>query len=350
VLSVADVLVKNGPRQVEAEKPTETAQQPPAVAVPKDPVATGVQVPPSGRDPIELAGLMKLIKEKGLKLRIHEGLLDYVKQDQADMVMAYIAGGQFAQAIAFLDDVQPLASGRRLGDQLNYRRALALVLWGRASEAVSFTVKAQASEDPLVRARAKILNRVLEVNADGKFGGDPLSDSQVLAAAIQAELTKIEKVTLAAFEAVRGQPLVSKSSYEAALQKLEQIRRTVDGLDGAWPGYLLSLKQQMDLFAQQLVRNEYARVLGELAQVRRDYEAEVAQTEFKEASQSWSRAGYWPQNRVGTANLLSDRFDDLLKHVKQLEGQLTPMERKELTEDVTGALPKLPLARQADRR
>jgi hypothetical protein len=228
------------------------ADSPPEKMTPESPVAT-TNGKGRGGVSLELRGLMLMMRDMDLKPRIEPGLLDYARQDQADMVMCYIASGRNDEALKLLDDIQPLASGH-LADQLNYRRALALVLAGRGSEASAYAIKAQASSDPLVKARAKVLGRTLDTNHEDTFGGKPLTDSAVLAAAIQAELDKVDTEARTALKALAAQRPTTEAAITAAIEKLAAIRQSVEEYKDAWPGYLDELIGQLETIHNALMQ------------------------------------------------------------------------------------------------
>lgn len=221
-------------------KPTPTVPKPaptPTVPDPTTPTKPVKPAPANGLSPENIAtakppaAFQSLLKEFDLTLVLPPGLIDHVKQEQADMVMAYIAGGKLGEAMETLNDIEPLVSGK-LAEQLNYRRALALTLSGKYAEA---KVKAQAAataQDPLVAARGNLLNKILIMHTDGQFNGSQLSSPATLTKAAHEQLVETRRQLIGDFNALGTTPDPAQ---------LKDLARRVKEASLAWPGYLSDL-------------------------------------------------------------------------------------------------------------
>lgn len=176
--------------------------------------------------------MARLIKEIGGKLTIDPGFVDHVGQDQADMAMAMLAGGQPDKALELIEDILFLTRGK-LAEQLTYRRALALAVKGHAKEALQDAQKMLTAEDPQVAGRARMLAAALGLVEDGKFDGKPISDPSALRGAVAAALGKIHKRfadKAADVLALDPETPLAKDRARTLLYELNDYRHV-------WPGY-----------------------------------------------------------------------------------------------------------------
>lgn len=319
-------------------------QKPAVAAAPDGPMPSGTvaELPP------RLRGLAEMMSALGLTLRLPPDLLDYVGQEQADLVMSYLAAGRFDKAQQMLDELESLASGT-LAEQLNYRRALLAMLQGDYKLARDRAAATLGAQDALVRGRGRMLYRVLETNPEGAYAMRPLKDPLVLREALLAEVIKAERPIAAAWNAARAQQLVSKNSFEVINQKLDQVASAIEQYQHSWPGHFDQMSQQLSLYRQQLVRDEYVRVTDEMQKLHAQYQTELARTEFKQQGPSWSQAGHWPPERVGAVNVTAERYNELLEHRQKLEAQLTQAERRPLPMELAEPLKRLTVAKQPER-
>jgi len=180
--------------------------------------------------------MLSMMKDLDLQLQIPPGLIDHVEQEQADMVMAYIAGGRTDEAMETLNDIEPLVSGK-LAEQLNYRRALTLVLTGQYAEAKARATTAAQANDPKVAARGTLLTKILTSHPDGKVDGAALSDPAVLSGAARRQLVETRRQLIGDFRALSGDPDPAQ---------LKDLQRRVDEASLAWPGYLKDLSKAIN--------------------------------------------------------------------------------------------------------
>jgi hypothetical protein len=299
--------------------------------------------------PRSLKGLIDMVKQEGLTLQLDASLLDFVKQDQADLVMAKIAGGKPADAVKMLNDIEPLSSGT-LAEQLNYRRALALLMLGKYTDARARAEASLTATDELVNTRGHALFKVLDEHPDGQLDGKPLSDPKVLADSMRVKGNEdVAKQLDLMFAAAKNTQLVSTTSFDLIEQRVQAVLKRIDAARQSKQGNFDSLYNQVTLFQDQLLRKEYARANAELVDIRQKYQDEVKQAEFKQGA-DWSKAGYWPEARVGKANVLADRYNDLLVHLSAIADQLDAAERQPLKGDAAKPLERLLLAKRIDRR
>ncbi len=340
------------------DPPVAITPTPTVPAVPKDPSAL------SEADTAEmlknLKPLLDRMKYAKLSLAIDPGLLDYVNQDQADLVMERIGGGKFAEALSTLDTIEALTSGT-LADQLNYRRALTLTLLGRYADARPKAQRAAAAADSLVRARGRALSKALEDCPDGVAkNGKSLSDSATLAAlmrvagnlpdngstgtpAANPASEEFRKSIESAFQTAKGKQLDNRASYDMIDQQLQSITKRIDAANASG---LESLAKEVAAYRSQLLRREYERASAELLTLQQKYQDEFSQLQFRNGPE-WATAGYAADIHLAKANAIIDNFNTALKHF-QIIGQQLGGEKN--TDDSLKPMPPLPIAKRIDGR
>lgn len=309
--------------------PPETASKP---QTHPEPAANGA----GPATPVTLKPLLTMVRRAGLQLAVDPGILVVVDQDQANLVMARIAGGKPDAALTYIDDIAPFASGT-FADQLTYRRALALTLLGRYTDALTEARKVAGSSDPLLHVRAAALAAVLAKHPDGSIDGKPLSDSAALAAALKQQggtppagpHTSVDAARLTQFAAevktFADTPIDSRATYEMLQRRLARL---VTGLgafaanssDGA------DLLKQAAAARDAINRKEYTRTNGELLELRAKYQQELSHAQYV-AGPEWATAGYMPDLHVAKASALVGRFNDLLRHFDAVGRLLDSSER-----------------------
>lgn len=288
-----------------------------------------------------------LMDELELNLTIHAKLVDYVDQEQADLVMSYIAGGAFNKAEQLLNEIETLASGT-LAEQLNYRRALLQTLLADYQKALDSSRNTLNANDPLVRARGRALFKTLESNPGGTFNNKPLSDSFNLAKAIQNELETLETQFNRAFELITQQRLTNVSSYKIIEERLADLDKKIELNELSWPGYLSDLKKRINQYRISLVSQTYTKAREELNDIMTELDKEKEQIEYKSGA-GWYKPGYYPRLRVGRANVLIDRYNESLNHFIEM-GKLLPEEdRIKLPEKLAEPLKRLSVAVRSER-
>ncbi|MBI1369557.1 MAG: hypothetical protein GC162_12995 [Planctomycetes bacterium] len=302
---------------------------------PVTPEGTGLQA--------QLKPLLNMIAEQGGRPVVDLGLLDYVKQDQADMAMSLIAMGKPADALKLIDDIEPLASGA-LAEQLNYRRALAQILTGNLSKALECARQTQNAKDELVRARGALLMQALEENSSGTFHGQPISQADVLARAIKAQLTDVKHDMDVNFDAIKAYPISSKSAYDRIMVKISELKTQIASHQLAWPGFFDELSAQVDQNTQRIQKEEYERSFVELRDLYSRYQSEKRQTQYMEGPE-WSTPGSVPAEHVDGANTAALAFNDLLKHYRKLDAVVPAGTRRSLSPEMSDPLVPLTLAR-----
>lgn len=291
--------------------------------------------------------MIDLMAEMKLTLKIHPQLVDTVGQEQADMVMAYIAGGASDKAIALLNEIESLAT-EELAEQLNYRHALALVLSGQSQAALPRAQKTQSARNALVKARGRALLKVIDGNEAGTYLGRPLSDSFVLAEAMRASLADVADQFQRSFQYVRQQRVVNPESYQRVNEKLDSLTNLVKLQQYSWPGYFDDLIQQIELYRGKITRDEHARARQRLTEIRAELDKEKAQIEYKSGA-GWYKPGYYPRLRVGRANVLIDEYNQTLRHYQAIDEQLDPAERVALPEDAAKPIERMAVAVKSER-
>jgi len=318
----------------------------PVTPTPKPPDVTPTPTPtPAKRS--ELAGLRDVMREYSLEMKVDPYLLDYVKQDQADIVMAYLAGGEPDEALSMLNDIEGLASGV-LADQLKYRRALAQAMKGEYEKAASAAQEAMKASDELVRARARLLFKTLD-GAEGKFEGKPLSDPDVLVAAMKATLGELDKLYRSSFTQLQSLQLNSSAAYRSITQKIETLSSRLAEQRLAWPNYFDALAQEIVTYGGQVRQVEHRRAREELRALLTEYRQQKAQAQYMRGRE-WAQEGWWPEVRVGKANVAANQYNELLEHYRALDASLPEAQRVALPEGMDSPLPRLEAARRVDRR
>lgn len=222
-------------------KPPDVPDPPKPPVVPDGPKVPKLVSPELNPD------MARLIKEIGGKPTLDAGFIDHVNQDQADMAMAMLAGGQPDKALELIEDILFLTRGQ-LAEQLTYRRALALAVMGNIKEARQDAQKSLTAEDPKVAGRARMLAAALMLVEDGKFDGKPITEPAALRAAAEAALgkiyTRLESKADDVLKLPAGTP-VAKDAAEAILKEFNQYRN-------AWPGYFKGLSAKFLAIAGSL--------------------------------------------------------------------------------------------------
>lgn len=314
---------------------------------PNTPDSNNTDNTPENNQKLTSENMKQLMDKLELNLTIHAKLVDYVDQEQADLVMAYIAGGAFDKAESLLGEIETLASGT-LAEQLNYRRALLLTLLADYEKAKDSSRNTLNADDPLVRARGRALFKTLEGNPGGTFNNKPLSDSFNLAAAIQDELKTLETQFNRAFDIITQQRLTNVSSYKIIEERLSDLEKKIELNELSWPGYLSDLKKNINQYRVSLVSQAYTTAREELNDIMNDLDKEKEQIEFK-SGPGWYKPGYYPRLRVGRANVLIDRYNESLNHFIEM-GKLLPEEdRIKLPEKLAEPLKRLSVAVRSER-
>lgn len=222
-------------------KPPDTPDPPKPPDVPAGPKVPKLVSPELNPD------MARLIKEIGGKPVLDPGFIDHVNQDQADMAMAMLVGGQPDKALELIEDILFLTRGQ-LAEQLTYRRALALAVKGNVKEALQDAHKSLTAEDPQVAGRARMLTAALMLVEDGQFDGKPIADPATLRAAAESALGKIylrlESKADDVLKLPPGTP-VAKDAAEGILKEFNQYRY-------AWPGYFKGLSAKFLAIAGSL--------------------------------------------------------------------------------------------------
>lgn len=314
---------------------------------PNTPDTNNTDNTPENNQKLDSDNMKQLMDELELSLTIHAKLVDYVDQEQADLVMAYIAGGAFDKAESLLNEIETLASGT-LAEQLNYRRALLLTLLADYQKAKDSSRNTLNAGDPLVRARGRALFKTLEGNPGGTFNNKPLSDSFNLAAAIQDELKTLETQFNRAFDIITQQRLTNVSSYKIIEERLSDLEKKIELNELSWPGYLADLRKNINQYRVSLVSQAYGKAREELNDIMNDLDKEKEQIEYKSGA-GWYKPGYYPRLRVGRANVLIDRYNESLNHFLEMGKLLPEKDRIKLPEKLAEPLKRLSVAVRSER-
>lgn len=291
----------------------------------------------------ELAGLFEMMHQQGLKSVVDPSLLDYVKQEQADLAMSYIAAGQYNKALDLVRDIEPLASGK-LAEQLNYRAALALVLTGQYEKATARIAAAARAADSLVQIRGQLLHEVMQENPRGTFHGQALSQVDVLGRACKAVLARRRHTMDITFDGIKAYQLTSNADYDRLSERLNALAADVELNQKAWPGYFDALEQAIAAMRDKAVQNEYERVFRGLRDEYTAYSLAKEEAEYK-SGDGWARPGYWPSDKVAAANVHADQFNAMLKRFGELDPQVPRSTRRTLPETQQKPVERLTQAR-----
>jgi hypothetical protein len=153
-------------------------------------MAQHLTLPKAGKPPTPPVkmppGILALMHQYKLRPVLSPHLVDFVNQDQADVIMARIAGGDLKGAADDLNDIEHLTSGT-LAEQLNYRHGLLAILQGKYAVASKKMGVAMQAKDKLVASRAARLSQVLAHHPAGIVKpGMELKTPAVLIKAINA--------------------------------------------------------------------------------------------------------------------------------------------------------------------
>ncbi len=293
--------------------------------------------------PPELADFKKLMKAEGFNLTISHELVDHVNQDQADLVMAHIAGGKHKDAIDIIVEIAPLVAGT-LKEQLTYRHALALTLTGDFKKAAQQVKVGLTAKDPLVAARSKALNMALSAYPDGKYEEASLSDDKTLTTAIAAQLSKVHWGALEKTASLIRSAPGSHDAFVKTWEELDSIDKNLSDHTLCSPSYFDAAKDTILKVRTALSAIEYPRARAELESLHQAYESLKDNAQYKEKSKAFEKPGYWPASAVEEANKAIMDLNNRLSRYRMIEKFIPEGDRKPLPVEQSKPLPPLPLA------